>query len=70
MFYQNQCQPWYIIFEQSFIILAKADETALDRRGVGNMGFIRFFDLLEEPTIKKCNRAVGNDANLDQKWDN
>ena len=55
---------------KSFVSLAKCiigetDEIGLDRRGVGNIGYLRFYDLIKEPTWKKRNRAIIDNTSLD-----
>ena len=58
------------IYESSFVSRAKCitgetDEIGLDRRGVGNIGYLRFYDLIKEPTRKKRNRAFIDNTSLD-----
>ena len=36
----------------------------LDRRGVGNIGHLRFYDLIKESTRQKRNRAVIDNTSL------
>ena len=45
-------------------IICETDEIGLDRRGVGNIGHLRFYDLIKESTRQKRNRAVIDNTSL------
>ena len=53
--YSKAYFDFHKIYGSSFVSLAKCvtgvtDEIGLDRRGVGNIGHLRFYDLIKEPT--------------------
>ena len=60
---------FYKIYESLFVSLAKCvtgetDEIGLDRRGIGNIGHLRFDDLIKESTRQKRNPAVIDKTSL------
>ena len=67
--YSKAYFDFYEIYESLFVSLAKCvtggtDEIGLNRRGVGNIGHLRFYDLIKESTRQKRNRTVIDKTSL------